>query len=75
MLLAIKVNGETTYGYCSVKENKIGKDIFQLLGNTYFDCKPINQNFQQILLRVWVKKEWVYDDQQILAKAKLYNSQ
>ena len=75
MLLAIKVNGETTYGYCSVKESKIGKDIFQLLGNTYFDCKPINQNFQQILLRVWVKKEWVYDDQQILAKAKLYNSQ
>jgi len=75
MHLVIIVNAETTYGYCSVRESKIGKDIFQLLGNTYFDCKPINQNFQQILLRVWVKKAWVYDDQQILTKAKLYNSQ
>ena len=75
VVLTINVKGETTYGYCSVKESKVGKDIFQLFGNTDFDCKPVNQNFQQILLRVWVKKSWVYDDQQILAKAKLYNYQ
>jgi len=64
---------EVTYGYCSVKETKNGKDLYQLYGNTWFDCKPIDANFQQILLRVWVKKDHVYDDQQILAKAKLYN--
>jgi hypothetical protein len=74
MLLVNKLHSETTYGYCSVKESKIGKDIFQLFGNTEFDCKPINQNFQQILIKVWVKKTSVYDDQQILFRAKLYNN-
>jgi hypothetical protein len=66
---------EATYGYCNVKESRNGKDLYQLYGNTWFDCKPIDANFQQILLRVWVKKAYVYDDQQILAKAKLYNEQ
>jgi hypothetical protein len=68
------LKAEATYGYCSVKETKNGKDLYQLYGNTWFDCKPIDANFQQILLRVWVKKANVYDDQQILAKAKLYDS-
>lgn len=73
MFLVLPLMAEITYGYCSVKENKNGKDLFQLYGNVEFDCKPLNSNFQQILLRVWIKKNWVYDDQQILAKAQLFN--
>jgi hypothetical protein len=72
-IFVYKSGAEVTYGYCSVKETKNGKDLYQLYGNTRFDCKPIDANFQQILLRVWIKKENVYDDQQILTKAKLYN--
>lgn len=74
IITAYTLKAEATYGYCSVKETKNGKDLYQLYGNTWFDCKPIDANFQQILLRVWVKKANVYDDQQILAKAKLYDS-
>ena len=73
LVFGFNTKAEVTYGYCSVKESKNGKDLYQLYGNTWFDCKPIDANFQQILLRVWVKKANVYDDQQILAKAKLYN--
>lgn len=75
LALALNLNAEVTYGYCSVKETKNGKDLYQLYGNTWFDCKPINANYQQILIRVWVKKANVYDDQQILTKAKLYSEQ
>lgn len=73
LALALNLNAEVTYGYCSVKETKNGKDLYQLYGNTWFDCKPIDANYQQILIRVWVKKANVYDDQQILTKAKLYS--
>jgi hypothetical protein len=73
LVFGFNTKAEVTYGYCSVKESKNGKDLYQLYGNTWFDCKPIDANFQQILLRVWVKKANVYDDQQILAKSKLYN--
>jgi hypothetical protein len=67
------LTAETTYGYCSVKESRSGKDLYQIFGNTYFESKPIDLNFHEILLEVYVHKNFVYDDQQILAKAKLYN--
>jgi hypothetical protein len=64
---------ETTYGYCNVKDKKGGTDIYTLFGKTSFDCLVLDQNWQQVLLKVWVKKNKVYDDQQILAQAKFYN--
>jgi hypothetical protein len=67
------LTAEITYGYCSVKESRSGKDLYQIFGNTYFESKPIDLNFHEILLEVYVYKNFVYDDQQILAKAKLYN--
>ena len=67
------LTAEITYGYCSVKESRSGKDLYQIFGNTYFESKPIDLNFHEILLEVYVYKNFVYDDQQILAKEKLYN--
>lgn len=69
------LSAESTYGYCSVKESKNGKDLYQLYGNTFFESKAIEPNFHQIIIQVFVQKKYVYDDQQILAKAKLFNKQ
>jgi hypothetical protein len=68
------LTAEITFGYCSVKESRSGKDLYQIFGNTYFESKPIDLNFHEILLEVYVHKNFVYDVQQILAKAKLYNT-
>lgn len=64
---------ETTYGYCNVKDKKGGTDVYTLFGKTPFDCLVLDQNWQQVLIKVWVKKDKVYDDQQILARAQFYN--
>ncbi|MES2728136.1 MAG: hypothetical protein V4643_13600 [Bacteroidota bacterium] len=67
------VKAENTYGYCNIKDKKGGTDIFTLFGNTAFNCVPVDQNWQQVLVKVLVLKQKVYDDQQILSQAKLFN--
>jgi len=72
-LFSAQLKAENTYGYCVVKDGRKGEDLFLLHNNVTFDSKIIDANFQQVLIRAWVKKIFVYDNQQILAKAKLTN--
>lgn len=72
-LCCIGIRAEQTTGNCTIKDAPGGNAVFELKPAVIFESKPERQGWQRVLLKVWIPKRWVYDEEQIRVKAKLYD--
>lgn len=75
MLLAFsQSNAESVTGYCRLKAEKFGQDFLELQPICVFETAEESGNWCKALIRLYVKSKDVYQDEQINANVRLYDS-
>lgn len=66
---------DRTGGNCSIKEEKDGPDVLELVSGVEFYSVAEGKSMQKIWVDCWVQTRFLYDGIRLKIKAKVYNKQ